>query len=173
MASTINNVKVGACSVNFNAVDLGLTTGGVEVSYEPTYFEVTVDKYGKTVVERKLVSEKITVKVKLSEYVMANLNAVIPYSTLTGATNQKLAVGSVSGKSGQSKAAILVLHPYANLASDHSEDFTIPLAFVSNTVMLPYKVDGERAYEVTFTALLVEANTDGSYLAYFGYATTT
>jgi hypothetical protein len=173
MASTINNVKVGACTVTFNSVDLGLTQDGAEVSYEPTYFEVTVDKYGKTVVERKLVAEKVTVKVKLAEYVMANLNATIPNSTLTGTTNQKLTFGSVSGKSAQSKAAPLVLHPYANVTGDKSEDFTLTKAFVTSAVALPYKVDSERAYEVTFTALLDESQADGSYLGYFGYATTT
>lgn len=166
----ITNVKVGACSVTYNNVDLGHTKGGVEVSYEPVYHDVSVDKYGETVVEKYLTGEKLSVKVPLAEFTIANLKAAIPQGQYAGAANARLLVGRSAGtQKATTTAAQLVLHPL-NMGT-RANDIVIHKAYVASTVDLAMKIDEEKIMEVTFEALLDETKTDGNYLGLIGDST--
>jgi hypothetical protein len=165
----ITNVKVGACSVTFNNVDLGHTKGGVEVSYEPTFHEVTVDKYGETVVERYLMGEKITVKVPLAELTIANLKVAMPQGTFAGAGNARITLGKTAGQKSTTTAAQLVLHPL-NMGT-RANDIVLHKCHVASSVDLKMKIDEENVYEVEFQALLDETKTDGNYLGLIGDST--
>lgn len=165
----VTNVKVGACSVTYNSVDLGHTKGGVEVSYEPIYHDVTVDKYGETIVEKYLVGEKITVKVPLAEFTIANLKAAMPQGTYAGAANARLTLGKSAGGKATTTAAQLVLHPL-NMGT-RANDIVIHKAYVASTVDLKMMVDEEKVIEVEFEALLDESKSDGNYLGLIGDST--
>lgn len=165
----ITNVKVGACSVTFNGVDLGHTKGGVEVSYEPTHHDVMVDKYGETIVEKYLVGEKLTAKVPLAEFTIANLKVAIPQGTYAGAGNKRLTVGQTAGVSAASLSAQLVLHPL-NMGT-RANDIVIHKAYVASTVTLAHRVDEEKVIEVTFEALLDETKSAGNFLGLIGDST--
>lgn len=165
----VTNVKVGACSVVFNSVDLGHTKGGVEVSYEPIYHDVSVDKYGETIVEKYLMGEKITVKVPLAELTIANLKVAIPQGTFAGAANARLTVGHSAGTKATDNAAQLVLHPL-NMGT-LANDIVLHKAYVASVVNLQMKVDEENVYEVEFEALLDETKSDGNYLGLIGDST--
>jgi len=165
----ITNVKVGACSVTFNSVDLGHTKGGVEVSYEPIYHDVTVDKYGETVVEKYLMGEKITAKVPLAELTIANLKVAMPQGTFAGAANARITLGQNAGTKATASAAQLVLHPL-NMGT-RANDIVIYKAYVASTVDLKMKVDEENVYEVEFEALLDESKSAGNYLGLIGDST--
>ena len=165
----VTNVKVGACSVTFNSVDLGHTKGGVEVSYEPIYHDVTVDKYGETVVEKYLIGEKITAKVPLAEFTIANLKVAMPQGTFAGAANARITLGKSAGGKATTSAAQLVLHPL-NMGT-RANDIVLHKAYVSSTVDLKMMVDEEKVYEVEFEALLDETKSDGNYLGLIGDST--
>ncbi len=165
MAQDITKVKLGTCQVTFNGTDLGHTIGGCEATYEPMFKAINVDKYGGTDVERILIGEKLSVKIPLAETSIANLAAAMPHGTRG---TQKISVGSVAGKKQTLVGFLLTLHPFANATNDKSEDFNIFKAASSEPVMLPYKNDNERVYEVTFTALLDEGRTDGNMLGVIG-----
>lgn len=165
----VTNVKVGACSVTYNGVDLGHTKGGVEVSYEPTYHDVTVDKYGETIVEKYLIGEKITVKCPLAEFTIANLKVAMPQGTFGGAANARMTLGKSAGQKASTYAAQLVLHPL-NMGT-RANDIVIHKAYVGSTVDLKMSVDEEKVYEVEFEALLDETKTDGNYLGLIGDST--
>lgn len=165
----ISNVKVGACSVTFNGVDLGHTKGGVEVSYEPTWHEVQVDKYGETVVQKYLMGERLTAKVPLAELTIANLKVAMPQGTLAGAGNARLTLGSGSGAMATSSSYQLVLHPL-NM-NTRANDIVFHKAFVTSTVDLKMKVDEENVFEVEFEALLDESKSAGNYLGMIGDST--
>lgn len=166
----VTNVKVGACSVTFNSIDLGHTKGGVEVSYEPIYHDVSVDKYGETIVDKYLIGEKITVKVPLAEFTIANLKVAMPQGTFAGAANARILLGKTAGATkASSLAAQLVLHPL-NMGT-RANDIVIHKAYVSSTVDLKMMVDEEKVYEVEFEALLDETKTDGNYLGLIGDST--
>jgi hypothetical protein len=166
----ITNVQVGVCTVTFNSTDLGHTKGGVEVSYEPVYKDVSVDKYGETVVEKKLIGEKLTAKVPLAEYTIANLRNSIPQATFAGAANSRITIGASAGQSAKADSYQLVLHPQAEGTRRH--DIVFHKAYVSSTVVLPHKNDEEKVIEVTFEALLDETKSDGNYLGLIGDSTT-
>jgi hypothetical protein len=167
----VTNVKVGACSVTFNGVDLGHTKGGVEVSYEPTYHDVSVDKYGETVVEKYLIGEKITAKVPLAEFTIANLKVAMPQGQFAGAANTRILLGRSAGtQKATTTAAALVLHPL-NMGTK-ANDIILYKAYVTSTIDLKMMVDEEKVYEVEFEALLDETKTDGNYLGMVGDSTT-
>lgn len=165
----ITNVKVGVCTVTFNGIDLGHTKGGVEVSYEPVYKDVSVDKYGETVVEKYLMGEKFTAKVPLAEYTIANLRNAIPNATFAGAANRRITIGKSAGQSAKALAYQLVLHPQNE--GTRAFDIVMHKAFVSSTVVLNHKNDEEKIVEVTFEALLDETKSDGNYLGLIGDST--
>jgi hypothetical protein len=165
----ITNVKLGVCSVKFNNVDLGHTKGGVTVTYEPTYHDVTVDMYGETVVDKRLLGEKLLAKVPLAESTLANLQIAIPEGTTSGS---KLTIGSTVGDSLADESKQLVLHPIANASDNLDDDVIFHKAVVSSTIEMPFANDGEKIIEVEFTALLDETKSDGNYLGFIGDSTT-
>ena len=165
----ITQVKVGECTVTFGGTDLGHTKGGVEVSYEPVYKDVTVDKYGETVVEQYLMGEKLTAKVPLAESTITLFRNAMPQTTFAGAANRRITIGAASGKKSTDDSAVLVLHPRNEGTRIH--DVVFYKAISSDPVMLPFKIDEERVYEVTFTALLDETRSDGNYLGLIGDST--
>lgn len=166
----VTNVQVGVCTVSFGGTDLGHTKGGVEVSYEPVLHDVAVDKYGETPVEQYLVGEKLTVKVPLAEYTIANLRRAMPQATFAGAANSRITLGAAAGKKSTDDALQLVLHPINEGTRRH--DIVLYKAIVSGQVVLPHKVDEEKVVEVTFMALLDETKSDGNYLGLIGDSTT-
>jgi hypothetical protein len=165
--SDVANIKIGACSVVFGAVDLGHTKGGVTVNYSPEYSEITADQYGKTIIDRSLIGEKLTVKVPLAETQVANLAKVIPLGTLAG-TNKRLTLGKDAGARLAALAATLVLHPLVNAANNRDDDVVIYKAVVSGEVELNYNVEDERVMEVEFEALIDTTKSNGSYLGIIG-----
>lgn len=167
--SDITQVQVGACSVSFNGLDLGHTKGGVEVTYEPTHKDVSVDKYGETVIQKRLTGEKLSAKVPLAEYTIANLRNAIPQSTFAGAANARITIGASAGQLATADAYQLVLHPLTEGTRRH--DIVIYKAYVASTVVLPHKNDEEKVIEVTFEALLDETKSDGNYLGLIGDST--
>lgn len=168
--SDITNVQVGVCSVSFGGTDLGHTKGGVEVSYEPVYKDVMVDKFGETIVEQYLVGEKLTAKVPLAEYTIANLRRAMPQTTFAGSANSRITVGAAAGKKSTDDALQLVLHPVIEGTRRH--DIVFYKAIVASSVVLPHKMDEEKIVEVEFTALLDETRSDGNYLGLIGDSTT-
>lgn len=166
--SDVANIKIGACKVTFGGVDLGHTKGGVTVNYSPEYADITADQYGNSVIDKALVGEKMTVKVPLAETQVANLANVLPMGSLAGAGNKRLTLGSDAGARLASEAAVLVLHPLVNEASNRDDDVVIYKAVVTGEVELNYSVEDERVVEVEFEALIDTSKSNGSYLGIIG-----
>lgn len=165
----ITNVQIGVCSVTFKGIDLGHTKEGVEVSYEPEHHDITVDKYGNTVVDKVLIGEKFTVKLKLAEFTIANLRNAMPQTTFAGAANARITVGISAGQRALVDSGQLVIHPTDQGTRRH--DIVLHKAYVASSIVLPHKVDEEKTYEVVFEALLDESKADGNYLGLIGDST--
>ena len=165
----ITKVKVGVCTVVYNGLDLGHTKGGVEVSYEPTHTDVSVDKYGATVVEKYLAGEKFTAKVPLAEYTIANLRNAIPQATFAGAANSRITIGASAGLAAKVDSYQLVLHPINE--GTKAFDIVMHKAYVASQITLAHKVDDVKVVEVMFEALLDETKADGNYLGLIGDST--
>lgn len=169
MAADIDNVKLGPCSVSFNGTDLGHTKGGVTVEYSPEYHDITVDKYGETVVEKVVVGESLKATVPLAEATQSILENAIPAGTAESA--DKLTVGKDAGERMGQYAAELVLHPLANEEADLSEDVVFYKALVSEPIEYTFGNDDERIIEVVFEAIADESKADGNRLGLFGDST--
>lgn len=165
----ITNVKLGVCTVTFNSIDLGHTKGGVELTYEPMYKDVSVDKFGETVVEKKLIGEKLSAKVPLAEYTIANLRVSMPQTEFAGAANRRITIGQVAGVSAKDDSAQLVLHPQNEGTRIH--DVVFHKAYAASEVVINHKNDEERIIEVEFVALLDETKSAGNYLGLIGDST--
>lgn len=165
----ITQVRVGVCTVTFNGTDLGLTKGGVTVSYEPSYHDIAVDQYGETIVDSVLVGEKFSAKVPLAESTIANMKVAMPNGTFAGAANKRLTLGKTSGTRQSTLAAQLVLHPQNE--GTRVNDVVIYKAFVNSTIELAHTIDGEKILEVEFMALLDSTKSDGNYLGLIGDST--
>lgn len=165
----VTNVQVGVCSVTFNGTDLGHTKGGVEVTYEPEYHDVTVDKYGNTVVDKYLIGEKLTAKVPLAEYTVAQMGVTIPQGGFAGAANARRTIGTSGGKKASTVGYQLVLHPISEGTRRH--DIVFYKACVTSEVVINHAVDEEKVLEVTFEALLDETKSDRNYLGMIGDST--
>lgn len=151
----VQNVRLGACNVEFDGVDLGLTKGGVEVTLTTNKHEVTVDQFGSTIVNDIIMGRVGTVKVPMVETDLAKLLAVFPGATLvtdaTTPTKKKLNIPTGAGISLVDTAAKLVLHPYALAENDKSEDFIVPLASPNASMSFTFSHDQERIYTVEFS----------------------
>lgn len=149
------NVKLGVCSVTFDSVDLGLTKGGVEVEVQTETHEVMVDQYGNSPINEYIMARTVVVRVPLAETTLANLEAIMPGTTLVTsgtapATKKRADVKNGTGLNLLDYAAKLVLHPKALASNDKSEDFIVPLAATSGAISFAYKLDEERIFNVEF-----------------------
>jgi len=168
MANDLANIQIGRQILTYGAIELGHTDGGCEFSYEPEYTDIVVDAYGKTVTDKILVGEAVSVKVTLAEITLDKLKIAMPTGTMVGTTSQKLTMGSAPGKKLSTGALALVMHPAFKAVDDLEFDITLYKAAIIGEVKLPYKFDEKTVYEVTFVALIDELKEDGDYLAAIG-----
>jgi hypothetical protein len=170
MTSSTTNVKVGACRVTFDGVDLGYTQGGVEVMVTTETHKVNVDQFGKSIINEIIMGRTISVKVPLAETTLENLVKIMPGAVLTTGTDvtkKRVDVPTGVGTDLLSIAKVLVLHPSANADANKNDDVTIPFAATSGAMQYAYTVDKERIFNVTFdgypsptTNLLYQVGTD-------------
>jgi len=82
MASSVDNVKLGVCTIWYDGVDLGYTKGGVEVEVQTTTHEVKVDQFGETPIAELITGRTVSVKAPLAETTLENIVAIMPDSEL-------------------------------------------------------------------------------------------
>ena len=155
MPSSLSNVKLGVCSLTFNAVDLGYTKGGVDVEVSTETYTVMVDQFGNTPINDYIIGRTCTVTTPLAETTLDNLVSIMPGATkVTDAVdNTKIKVDVVNGVGTNliDSAQELVLHPIAAGASV-AEDFVIPKANTPGQMTFAYRLDEERIFNCTWTA---------------------
>lgn len=153
-STSTKNVKLGPCTVTFGGVDLGLTKGGVEVSFTTQRHEVTVDQFGTSVINDIIMGRTGKVKVPMAETDLTKLLAVIPGSVLvtdaTTPTKKKLTVPNGAGISLLDLAKELVCHP-TNAGTSKNDDVTVPLASPAGDITFTFAVENERVYAIEFS----------------------
>jgi len=170
MSASVANIRLGQCTVTYNGQDLGFTKGGCEVSIKNDTTEIGVDEFGSTSVRSFHRGTRIEVKATFAEYAIDTLLKIINGAQLVeGAGDPEVDAVTVGGKGGVDLVGYpLVLHPTLDGVSDDN-DITIFKAVVIGQSKLPYKVDAEMTFEVTWLAILDEGKGDGDYLAEFGH----
>lgn len=149
-----DNVRLGTCSVIFDANDLGLTKGGVEVTVSTQTYKIMVDQFGSTEINEYVTGRQAMVKVPMAETSVNLLSYVIPNSTVivdgVDANKMRLEVSTASGTSLRDFAGELVLHPIAEAAASKNFDFVMPICAPKGDFQFAYKLDEERVYNVEF-----------------------
>lgn len=169
----LSKVRIaGACSIVFNGVNMGHTLDGVDFLADREFTKVMVDRYGSTPVDLVLNGTTATVKFKLAQADWRQLDFSMPEtSSYDGAgVADRSDIGGDAGYSLRQSAAVLVIHPLKNAATDFSDDITIYKAVSSEPIPLPYKVDEQQVVEITMTALVDESYGVGRRLGHIGPA---
>jgi hypothetical protein len=150
MPTTFDNLEMGPCNVSFKATDLGLTKGGVEVTFGTEVTPIVADQYGDSAINQVIKGRSVKCKVPMAERDLTKLAAVIPGSSLVGTTTKKLVINAAVGTSLRSLAGELVLHPKDVDVADKSRDVVIPLAMAKGDMQFSFKADDQRVYAVEF-----------------------
>lgn len=148
------NVRLGACDVTYNSVDLGLTKGGVNLEVSTDTYRVTVDQYGETAISEIITARNVTVSVPLAETTLENLVATMPGAVLVGSgATTRVDVASGVGVNLLDIAQELKLHPRDAGASE-AFDVIIPKASTGGNLQFNYGPNEERIFSVTFTGFI-------------------
>lgn len=169
--SDFDSIKVGVCDAYFTPVGstteifLGLTKGGVVVTYTPEFHDIQVDQYGKTTVDSVLIGEAVIAKVPLVESDLKTLSLFAPTARKVGSGSnpKKITFGSRPGLRLSKTAGILRLHPVA-LGDSMDEDITIYRAANKGAMELNYKMDDEQVFNAEFTGMIVRDHPNGAML---------
>lgn len=176
-----DSIKLGVCDcywtpaptatvTNPGEIFLGLTKGGVELTYTPEFHDMSVDQYGKTPVDSVLVGETVVTKIPLAETDMAKLR-MFAHTATWDDTSKKLTFGRFPGFRLGETAGILRLHPIAN-GSSTLEDVTVYKAVNKGNLQLNYKLEDETIYNCEFHGMIKRSNVNGAFLFEIGDSTT-
>jgi hypothetical protein len=132
-------------------VDLGGTTGGVDLSIKTQYADIMVDQFGKTVLNKIVSGHTFTMKTVLAEAAnKANWKVAFPNFQLAATGTGIFVFNMEVGDDLLSKAGKLVLHPLSKPNSDLSEDITINLAACTSATELKFGPDKQIGLSVEF-----------------------
>lgn len=151
---TAANVKMGVCSVKFNSVDLGYTSGGVKCSFSTESKEIEVDQEDVPIGEI-ITKQNFQVEVPMAEYDLARLEELLPGATLvtdgTTPTKKKLVLSGAAGSNLLDMAAELILEP----AGETTDNFNVTLhhAVPIPSIEFAFEKENTRVFNVTFKAL--------------------
>lgn len=148
---TVNDIAIPA---TFTLAAAALAAA-INLSIDPLVDQITATVAGPIVT---LTADDAGVAgnaVTLAKTFATGANCTVSGATLSGgadATKMKVTVPHAIGTSLLSIAKKLTLHPIANLPTNKSEDFVMPLSQTPGAINFAYKFDSERIFNVEFTA---------------------
>lgn len=159
--------NIGPCEVEYDGVVIGLTEGGVTLNTKYDTHETTADITGTTARRKIVTGVKVNVEANLTEVTVTQLAKIIPGSTLT---EDIFIIQNCVGTDLVTNAKVLILKPLVGsgnegidsdgAVSDDTEWVTVPLASVTPDLAVPFALDKQRIYKVTFEG---HPTTVGSY----------
>jgi len=185
MTVSVSNIVVGEATVktgvsnvsmtnsDFEALtDVGATSGGVEISWEPDMVDIEIDQYGDAakVIQSKV---KVMVKTTLAEATLNNLATAWSYDNVTGGADVKVNNDGASTKTllfgAQSvypfEYALQVKGnaPGASASVTRSRKFNTKRAVSFTSSMLSFKRSEAAMFEISFRILPVTEDTGYEY----------
>lgn len=185
MAVTVSNILVGEAAVktgvsnttmNLNdfdsLTDVGATTGGVEISWEPDMVDIEIDQYGDAakVIQSKV---KVMVKTTLSEGTLNNLATAWSYDNVTGgadiksnfdgANTKSFLFGSQSVYPFEYALQIVGNAPGSTASVTKTRKFNTKRAVSFASSMISMKRSEATVFEISFRVLPVTEDTGYEY----------
>ena len=170
-----DSVKVGVCDCYWTPqgsgteVFLGLTKGGVDFAYTPEWYDIQVDRYGKTQADAALTGESVSAKVPLAETDLKKIQ-MFAHTSIAYGGGRRIAFGRFPGFRLGQKAGTLRLHPIA-MGTSRAEDIIIYKAVNKGNLELNYKIDAERMLNCEFIGMICRYRADGNMLFEIGDST--
>ena len=166
MAGTFTHSKLrtGPAAVYFDGTCLGVSLGPVEWTPETVTRPRNTARWGESNVDIIHTGEKHTVKATLAENSIAVLATVLPEGLTTGSVRY---FGRLPGGKLSDHAKQLLLRPIDKDAQDDSsEDMVLHKAAVTACEPVGWTHDKERAFAVTFEAIVDDTQDDGKKIGY-------
>jgi len=185
MSVTVSNILVGEATVKTgtsntamtladfnNLTDVGATTGGVEISWEPDMVDIEIDQYGDAarVIQSKV---KVMVKTTLAEGTLNNLATVWNYDNVTGnadvkanqdgANTKTFMFGSQSVYPFEYALQIVGNAPGSTASLTKTRKFNTKRAVSFASSMIAMKREEATLFEVSFRILPVTDDTGYEY----------
>lgn len=185
MAVTVSNILVGEAAVktgvsntamtlnDFDSLtDVGATTGGVEISWEPDMVDIEIDQYGDAakVIQSKV---KVMVKTTLAEGTLNNLATAWNYDNATGGADVKanndgantktFLFGSQSVYPFEYALQIVGNAPGSTASVTKTRKFNTKRAVSFASSMISMKRSEATVFEVSFRVLPVTQDTGYEY----------
>lgn len=169
MAAGWDTRYIGPCEVTYDGEVLGNTEGGCEFSSKYDTATTTVDKTGTTARAKIITGVKVEVTCNLAELTLADLAKIIPGAN--SGTDSMYVKNSV-GTDLVAAAATLILKPIVDgvAATDESEWLTVPAASCAPDLAIPFQLDKQRVYKVTFEGHPTTVGAATEVLWYIGEA---
>jgi len=159
-----SKLRTGPAAVYFKGACLGVTLGPVQWTPETLTRPRTTSRWGESNVDLIHTGDKHTVKMTLAENSIAVLQAALPEGLTEGATRY---FGRVPGGKLSDHAGQLLVRPIdKDAADDDSEDLALYKAVVTACDPVGWTHENERAYAVTFEALIDDTKDDGKKIGY-------
>ncbi len=163
---THGNMKTGAAVVYVGGTSIGVTLGPAEWTPELMTRNRVTSRHGESAVDIIHTGERHQVKLTLAENSIANLAIAFPEGVSVSSTRY---FGRIPGAKMSTHAQQLRLRPIdKDIDDDNSEDLVIHKAVVTAIDPVGYTDDEERAFAVTFEAILDDAKADGKKFGYIG-----
>lgn len=159
--SSTKNVNLGVCSVVYGGNNLGLTSGGVDITIKTETKQVMVDQYGKTPVNEYIMGRTVGVKVPLAETTLFNLAQSLPGSNM-------ITAGSIAATNTITIAAQPTTGQTITVAG---VTITFVTAAVTNTNQVT--IGGTTALTATALGAFLTATTDSTLAGLFTNIVTT
>lgn len=185
MAVTVSNIVVGEATVktgnsnttmtnaDFDSLtDIGATSGGVEISWEPDMVDIEIDQYGDAakVIQSRV---KVMVKTTLAEATLNNLATAWSYDRATdgvdiitnndGANTRTLLFGTQSVYPFEYALQIVGNAPGSTASVTKTRKFNTKRAVSFTSSMISMKRAEATMFEVSFRVLPVTADTGYEY----------
>lgn len=172
---TAADLRLDNHRVTIGGTAMGGTIGGVEFAVNTEVLEVTVDQYGKTVVQTYNVGDAVMVKLTLAESTLANLNRALHTSTLRSSGGTAVGVGGLfaGAKVGTTAAVALIFHPIDKDDAVLTHDVNVWKAICRRCSPIKHGPDQITLFETEWLVLLDTSKTAGKMLIDFGLAAAT
>lgn len=165
---TPTDIILSPARLNFNGVDLGGTMGNVLVGVKLDLADITVDQYGKTVIDKKVSGHHYHVKTELAEAKnVDHWKVAFPSAKeIVNGGVKSMLFDMAIGDSLLSHAHPLIVHPLERADADKNGDFNIDLAVCLQAVEVKYDPSKQTGLAVEFGVL---PNTGVSPARFFVY----
>lgn len=172
---TSQKIGIGVCDVSFypegsdTPIYLGLTKGGMTVTYETEWHEIIADQLGNTPLDDVAMGEKVTVEGDLLDTSLAKISAIFATATAVKGANGISAVtfGRRPGTRATHYAGKLVLHP-VSAGESRERDVIIHRTTNTGNLNLAFKLDEEWKIPVKFKGYYDDYKPEGDQLFRIG-----